>query len=68
MNCSPLYMFKTAIFAAEFGANPAEEGSLLEGLRAAYQTLDPEERQRIKCLMADLAEKLQRSRLQGVES
>jgi hypothetical protein len=60
-------MCKTAIFAAELGDNPAEQGGLLEGLRAVYQTLDPEERQRIKRLMAELADKLQRSRFQEIE-
>lgn len=45
-----------------------EQGGLLEGLRAAYQTLNADERQRIKRLMAELAEKLHRSALRQTDT
>jgi hypothetical protein len=60
-------MCRTEIFADEFSDNTAEQRGLLEGLRTAYQTLDHEERQRIKHLMAELSDRLQRSRIQDVQ-
>lgn len=45
----------------------AEGGSLLEELRAAYQSLKPEERQEIKVFMSDLAKEQWRLTVQERE-
>ena|SRR5215471_21129898 len=45
----------------------ATGGSLLEELRAAYRSLNPEERQEIKAFMSDLAEEKRRSTVQERE-